>query len=107
MLPLSPRRLTPLTLVLIICLPSAARAQGKEQAAQQQVFCDPPRAVALVRAQLSEAKAFTDTSKRIVVTTRAADLLWPYERQTARDAFAEAFDLASAYFRENGDEVRR
>jgi hypothetical protein len=107
MLSLSPRRLTPLTLALIICLQPSARAQAREQAAQQQVFCDPPRAVALVRAQLSEAKAFTDTAKRIVVTTRAADLLWPYERQTARDAFAEAFDLASAYFREHGDEVRR
>jgi hypothetical protein len=107
MLSLSPRRLTPLTLALIICLQPSARAQAKEQAAQQQVFCDPPRAVALVRAQLSEAKAFTDTPKRIAVTTRAADLLWPYERQTARDAFAEAFDLASAYFREHGDEVRR
>lgn len=109
MQPLSPRRLTPLTLVLsltfVLCLQPAARAQVKEQTAQQ-VFCDPPRALVLVRMQLSESKAFTDPVKRISVMTRAADLLWADERETARAVFAEAFDLASAHFREHGDEVR-
>jgi hypothetical protein len=107
MRPLQPRRLAPLLLLpLLLSLQPAARAQVKEQPAAQQVFCDPSRAVAVVRAQLSEAKAFADTAKRIAVMTRAADLLWPYERQTAHDTFADAFDLASAYFRERGDEVR-
>ncbi|MDQ5836247.1 MAG: hypothetical protein M3379_05640, partial [Acidobacteriota bacterium] len=90
---------------LVLCLQPAARAQVKEQAAQP-IFCDPPRALVLVRMQLSESKAFTDPVKRISVMTRAADLLWADERETARDVFAEAFDLASAHFREHGDEVR-
>lgn len=94
------------SLALVLCLQPAARAQGKGQASAQQVFCDPPRALALVRMQLSESKAFTDPVKRISVMTRAADLLWADERETARAVFTEAFDLASAHFREHGDEVR-
>jgi hypothetical protein len=85
----------------------AARSQPKDQTPRRQVFCDPARAVALVEAQLSEAKMFADPAKRIGVMTRAADLLWPFEPQTAHDTFAEAFDLATAYFRERGDEERR
>jgi hypothetical protein len=74
---------------------------------QARVFCDTARAVSLVETQLSEAKAFADPLKRIGVMTRAADLLWPYERETARAVFSDAFDLASVYFRERGDETRR
>jgi hypothetical protein len=107
MLPLQPRRLAPLLLLaLVLCLQPAARAQVKEQPAGQQVFCDPSRAVVIVKMQLSEAKAFADPVKRISVMTRAADLLWPYEGDSARAVFSDAYDLASAYFRERGDEVR-
>lgn len=84
--------------------PRPKEARPKDEAPK--VFCDPPRAVAVVETQLSEAKAFADPLKRIAVMTRAADLLWPYERESARAVFSEAFDLASAYFRERGDETR-
>lgn len=104
MLPLPLRRIALLPLLLSLplvpCLRPAARGQAKEQGARQQVFCDPPRAVALVEGQLSEAKAFNDTAKRIGVMKRAADLLWPYEPQTAHDIFAEAYDLAVKDFRQ-------
>jgi hypothetical protein len=36
-----------------------------------------------------------------------ADLLWPHQEERARSLFAEAFELASAHFKEKGDEVRR
>lgn len=85
--------------------PRAGEARAKE--AQANVFCDTARAVSLVEAQLSEAKAFADPLKRIGVMTRAADMLWPFERDSARAVFAAAFDLASAHFRERGDEIRR
>jgi hypothetical protein len=84
-----------------------AQSQPKDQTPKQQVFCDPARALALVEAQLSEAKMFADPVKRIAVMTRAADLFWPYEQWKAHDTFADAFDLASEYFRERGDEERR
>lgn len=103
---------------------ASARAQSKEPQTKEpktkssrpketqpkdatpKVFCDPSRAVAVVETQLSEAKAFAEPLKRIKVMTRAADLLWPYEQESARAVFSDAFDLASSYFRERGDEIR-
>lgn len=94
-------------LLFALCLqPAAARAQAKEQADRPKVFCEPSRALALVREQLSEAKAFEEPVKRISVMTRAAGLLWPRERTEARAVFTEAFELASRYYRERGDEIR-
>lgn len=52
-----------------------ARPKGQEPAWQgQQVFCDPARAIALVEAQLSEAKSFDSIScgEPIYFLTRAA-----------------------------------
>ncbi|HYH85584.1 MAG TPA: hypothetical protein VEX60_08875 [Pyrinomonadaceae bacterium] len=94
----------PLALPLLIFLaPAQARAQAKEQ--KPKVFCDPARAAALVREQLSEAKAFDSPARRISVMTRAAELLWPFERQTARDIFTEAYDLAVKDFRQQKDDM--
>lgn len=89
--------------------PQSKEARAKEsrtKETQARVFCDPSRAVAVVQTQLSEAKAFAEPLKRIVVMTRAADLLWPYEQESARTVFSDAFDLAASYFRERGDEMR-
>jgi hypothetical protein len=109
---------------LLLLSHASARAQSKEpqqkrpqpkesrtkesptKETQARVFCDTSRAVAVVETQLSEAKAFADPLKRMGVMTRAADLLWPYERDAARAVFSDAFDLASAHFRERGDETR-
>jgi hypothetical protein len=68
---------------------------------QARVFCDPARAVSLVETQLSEAKMLGDIARRLRVMTRAADLLWPYERETAREIFRQAYDLASKDFHEH------
>ncbi|MFN2416082.1 MAG: hypothetical protein ABR603_13125, partial [Pyrinomonadaceae bacterium] len=103
----SRRTPSPVLLLALCLLPAAARAQASPQAEAPKVFCEPSRAVALVGEQLSEAKAFDDTVKRIAVMTRAAHALWPRERSQARAVFAEAFELASRHYRERGDEVRR
>ena len=105
--------LTTLSLLLVACIQpaalaqTAAQSQPKEQTPKQQVFCDPSRALALVEAQLSEAKMFADPAQRIAVMTRAADLLWPFEPQTAHDTFADAFDLAVKDFRDQGNEPKK
>lgn len=78
---------------------AAKDAQAKE--AGPKVFCDPARAVSLVETQLSEAKMYADASRRLSVMTRAADLLWPYERDAAREIFRQAYDLAVKDFREH------
>ena len=93
------RRTTTLVLALLAAAAQAARAQTKGP--QAGVYCDPARAAALVREQLSEAKAFDDVGRRISVTAGAADLLWHYEREAARDLFAQAYELAVRDFREH------
>ncbi len=72
---------------------------------QPKVFCDPARAVSLVETQLSETKMLEDAPRRLSVMTRAADLLWPYERDAAREIFQQAYDLASKDFREHGNDL--
>jgi hypothetical protein len=104
---------------LLLLTHAPARAQSKEpqqqkpqpkesrtkepqtKETQTRVFCDPSRAVSLVETQLSEAKMFEEVARRLSVMTRAADLLWPYERDTAREIFRQAYDLASKDFHEH------
>jgi hypothetical protein len=101
-----PRALS-LFLLTLSLPPAAARAQAKREPAGPKVFCEPSRARALVGEQLTEAKAFEDTAKRIAVMARAAGMLWPHERGQARAVFAEAFELASSHYRARGDEIRQ
>ena len=77
----------------------AKEAQTKET--RPKVFCDSSRAVSLVETQLSEAKMFEDVGRRLSVMTRAADLLWPYERESSREIFRQAYDLAVKDFRDH------
>lgn len=88
--------------LFVLPAPAFVRAQSNEsqpKEAQTRVFCDPARAVSLVETQLSETKMLDDASRRLIVMTRAADLLWPYERESAREIFAQAYDLAVKDFR--------
>src|SRR2546423_4673320 len=93
-----------LTLILALVLaPVGVCAQtgaARTKETGPKVFCDPSRAAALVREQLSEAKSLDSAARRISVMTRAADLLWTRERQSARDIFTEAYDLAVKDFRQ-------
>lgn len=84
--------------------PQSKETQPKEAQAKEttpKVFCDPARAVSLVETQLSEAKMYAAVERRLSVMTRAADLLWPYERDAARGIFQQAYDLAAEDFREH------
>lgn len=76
----------------------------KPSAAAAETPCDEQRAVALVRQQAEEAKSFEASAGQIGVLVRAADLLWPRDEEAARGFFAAAFDLATKYYRQRGDE---
>ena len=75
--------------------------EARTNESQPKVFCDSSRAVSLVETQLSESKMFDDVARRLTVMTRAADLLWLHERDTAREIFRQAYDLAVKDFREH------
>src|SRR3712207_504855 len=84
---------------------SAQAVPAQRPEPNPQVFCDPFQARALVREQLSEAKALNDASKRVALMTSAADLLWPHERSAARDIFTEAYELAAKDFKEQKEQT--
>jgi len=64
--------------------------------------CTSEQAVEIVQQQLAETRTYDDNERRISVSIRAADLLWPYHEAQARAAFSEAFDLAIQFHREKG-----
>jgi hypothetical protein len=84
-----------------------ARAQTGQWKPEPSSLCGRDNALSLVRQQLDAAKAFDDAARRVAVMLRAADLLWPYRQDEAREAFAAAFELAARDFREHGDEPKR
>lgn len=83
---------------------SAASAAQAQKPAAAEIPCDEQRAVALVRQQAEEAKSFEASSGQIGVLVKAADLLWTRDEEAARGFFAAAFDLATKYYRQRGDE---
>lgn len=105
--PRSRATLLPILAASLLCparvLPAAAppRAERRQAAAG----CDAAAALSLVEEQLSESKTLGDVPARIKVLIRAADLLWAARPEAARNAFTEAYDLASKDFKEHGDAV--
>lgn len=99
------------TLALALSFASLSQqtfAQTTQQAENAPApICDQQRALLLVKQQVDESKTLDQPVARISVLIRAADLLWPYERERARAVFTEAFDLATQYFRQRGDEMVR
>jgi hypothetical protein len=71
------------------------------------VSCNRENASSIVRQQLDASKTIDDAVQRIAVLVRAADLLWPSQKDQARAAFIEAFDLATVNFNEKGDKRTR
>jgi len=100
------RRPAAATLLFTLALLQAAAAQTQQRppARKSPPVCEAGHALQLVRQQLSEAKIFPSGAKRVVVMARAAELLWPSDEAQARELFAEAFEVASAHYREHGQE---
>lgn len=102
------------TLSVALCLLVAANAafsqtaknRNNAAAAAAAPACDQPRALALVQQQAAEAKSFEQPVGQITVMTRAAELLWPYNQESARAVFADAFQLATTHFLAKGDEAK-
>jgi hypothetical protein len=71
-----------------------ALAQSKSAGAAKSTLCSRVNALDMVKQQVDATKTLNNPIHRITVLTRAADLLWPYERDKARAVFTEAFELA-------------
>lgn len=70
-------------------------------------LCTQENALEMIKQQVSFTKTFNDPLRRITVLIRAADLLWPYQRDRGRAAFTEAFELATEVEKENAQKGPR
>jgi hypothetical protein len=82
-------------------------AQKTAPAGATSNLCTTENARYTVMQQILATRTFDNSTQRIAVLLRAADLLWPHQEDKARAAFMEAFDLARQNFKEVGDEPRR
>lgn len=96
------------SLACLLVLPScpASVAQTRKPAAAADAPCDEQRALALIRQQAEDAKSFEPSAGQLGVLVKAGDLLWTRDEEAARALFAVAFDLATKYYRERGEETR-
>src|SRR5215216_2687564 len=92
-----------LLISLFLCLTPPLTAQKKTISS----LCTRDNALDTTKQQILITRTFDNPVQRIAVLLRAADLLWPHDREKSLAAFMEAFDLAVQNFKEKGDEVQR
>jgi hypothetical protein len=83
-------------------LSASAQAQNREPAINPQSSCSRDNALSIIQRQIDLGKTIDSDPKRIALTLRAADLMWPAEQDKARATFSDAFDIAARLFREKG-----
>lgn len=91
-------------LLLVCAVASAPVAHAQDE--RTSPTCDQVRAVLLVQQQVNKAKNLNNVMSRLSIMLRAADLLWPLQRDTAHSIFAEAYNIAEADYRRQADEQK-
>ena len=98
-----------LTLVLTASLQTAAQTapinppkenQQKEAQNTGPSTCTHAGGLDMVRQQVAASKLIDDTSQRISVMLRAADLIWVWDADTSRSTFKDALDIATDDYQE-------
>jgi hypothetical protein len=89
-------------LLAVAGLSADALAQNKEPAINPQSSCSRDNALNIIQRQIDLGRTIDSDAKRISLTLRAADLMWPAEQDKARATFSDAFDVAARLFKEKG-----
>ena len=74
---------------------------------EKETNCKRKDALTIIEQQVDSTKTFNDDARRVEVLIRAADILWPYQEENARKAYAESFALAKSHFKEKGDRTEQ
>jgi hypothetical protein len=90
----------------LLAFPIPVLAQ-KQSTTPTSSLCTRDYAIDTTKNQILVSRTFDNVVQRVGVLLRAADLLWPQQRDKALAAYTEAFDLAVEHFKETGDEERR
>ncbi len=81
-------------------------AQSKSAESEALPFCSRSNAIDSIRQQIDVTKTIDDSTRRIAVLVRAADLLWTLQQDKARPAFTEAFEVAQHHEKEKGEQAK-
>lgn len=85
-------------LTILICLPMfalpAAAQSPPATTDAHPSLCSRTYALELIQQQIDLSKTIDDSTKRITVLIRAANLMWPLQQDKARVAFKDAFEIA-------------
>jgi len=73
----------------------------KEAEAAEEASLLRQRGLELLRQAGDEASTISDGRTGSKLQTKAADILWDYDQDTARKYFESAFDIAARYYRDN------
>ena len=92
----------PICFLAILTLVPNARPQNKETAINPQSSCSRDSALGIIQRQIDLGKTIDGDAKRITLTLRAADLMWPADQGKARATFRDAFEVATRLFKEKG-----
>lgn len=82
-------------------------AQSNSGGGEDPPFCNRSNAIDSINQQVEVTKTIDDSTRRIAVLIRAADLLWPVQQERARAVFTEAFELATQNEKETGQRSPR
>lgn len=95
--------------VVCLCFTRASEAQTTKTSSLtvSSALCNRDNGMSIVGEQINSSRTMDDTQRRIAVLIRVADVLWPYQEQKARAAFAEAMQLAIQDFRDSGEVVKQ
>jgi len=91
----------PLVACILVVIPREVLARAKPAGSVKSPLCNRDNAVEMIKQQIDLTKTFKNSTQRIAVLIRAADLLWPYEQDKARAVFIEVFDLARENEKQN------
>jgi len=90
-----------LAVCILTVIPREVLAQSQPAASQKSPLCNRDNAVEMIKQQIDLTKTFKNSTQRITVLIRAADVLWPYEQDRARAVFIDALELATENEKEN------
>lgn len=93
---------SPVAICLLLFL-TIAEGQKTKPLESNSPSCTKQNAMDLINQQILTSRTFDHAVPRIAVLIRAADLLWPHQKDKALAAFMEGFDLAVQDFKQNSE----
>ncbi len=96
-----------LAILTITIMNGLVLGQNNDSQGSGSSLCVRDSALQTIQQQLAATKLIENRVQRIRVLIRGADLVWPYQEERSRAAFAEAFELARTHYEERGDESQR